>query len=206
MSEAAKAGKVVVIVGPSGAGKDSLIGFAARQLAGRDRFRFVRRVITRPADAGSEDHEAASADDFAAAVTAGRFAVHWQANGLAYGIPRAALLTLGQGTIHVVNGSRAALPQFRDQFGTSLVIVLVTASPDILARRLAARGRESEADILARLNRNAGQADVVADTIIHNDGALEEAGQELVDLLQALAANAHQRVGTQPVATALRQG
>jgi ribose 1,5-bisphosphokinase len=50
---------IFAVVGPSGAGKDLLIQGA---LAARPDLRLVRRVITRPADSGAEDHEAATED------------------------------------------------------------------------------------------------------------------------------------------------
>ena len=65
---------MIVIVGPSGAGKDSLMAFAADRLGDRPDIGFVRRVITRPADAGGEAHHAASDDAFAAMAAARQFA------------------------------------------------------------------------------------------------------------------------------------
>ncbi|MGO7947103.1 phosphonate metabolism protein/1,5-bisphosphokinase (PRPP-forming) PhnN, partial [Rhizobium ruizarguesonis] len=57
---------MVVVVGPSGAGKDTLMNLAARRFKGRDDVHFVRRVITRQRDAGGEDHLSVSLQGFAA--------------------------------------------------------------------------------------------------------------------------------------------
>ena len=57
---------LVLVVGPSGAGKDTLIERAREALAGEARFRFVRREITRPEGAGGEDHIAVTPAAFAA--------------------------------------------------------------------------------------------------------------------------------------------
>jgi ribose 1,5-bisphosphokinase len=184
------AGTMVVVVGPSGAGKDSVMSYAARHFAEEARVRFVRRVITRPADAGGEAHEAIDADGFRQRAADGAFAVSWDAHGLSYGIPRKTLDQLGQGVTLVANGSRSALPAFAEAY-PRLKVVLVTARPDILAARLTARGRESTEAIARRLDRAVPEIVVTADTVvIDNSGALEEAGDAFVSLLaSALARN-----------------
>ena len=80
-------GCFVAVVGPSGAGKDTLINFARERLAGDARFVFARRVVTRPADAGSEVHDSFGAAEFDAALAAGAFGLNWSAHGLRYGLP-----------------------------------------------------------------------------------------------------------------------
>ena len=47
-------GLLVVVVGPSGAGKDTLMRAAAEHFEGRPDVHFVQRAITRPAEAGGE--------------------------------------------------------------------------------------------------------------------------------------------------------
>ena len=180
---AVAAGTMVVVVGPSGAGKDSVMSYAARQFAEEARVRFVRRVITRPADAGGEAHEAIDAEGFRERAAKGGFAVSWEAHGLSYGIPRKTLDALATGVTLVANGSRSALPAFADAY-TRLKVVVITARPDILAARLAARGRESAEGIAKRLDRAVPEIVVAADTVvIDNSGALEEAGEAFVSLL-----------------------
>ena len=82
-------GTLVLVVGPSGSGKDTLIGGAARDLAGDGAFVFPRRIITRPTEAGGEPHIAQTLPAFEEAEKAGAFALSWRAHGLAYGIPGA---------------------------------------------------------------------------------------------------------------------
>lgn len=179
-------GAIIVVVGPSGAGKDSVIGFVAQHFSGRAEIDFVRRVITRPSDAGGEDHESVSDDDFDARLAKGDFAVAWHAHGLKYGIPREALERVRAGQILIANGSRGALAQFRQVF-PKVVVVNITASPEALAQRLVARGRETEADILKRLQRQA--PDILDDagvTTIDNSGPLEIAGSHFAAIVAAL--------------------
>ena len=139
---------IFAIVGPSGAGKDTLIRGA---LAARPGLRLVRRVITRPTEAGGEDFEGVTHEEFANRTTQGDFALTWQAHGLSYGIPKAQVT--GSGDV-IFNGSRAALPEAARVF-PGLRVILVSAPDLILAARLAARGRETAEDIRQRLSRAA---------------------------------------------------
>lgn len=180
-----KAGRLFVVVGPSGVGKDSLLEFAHSRLASADQIRFVRRTITRPANSGGETHDAISEEAFADLDQHGGFAVSWQAHGLRYGIPAALKDFIDDGGVAVANGSRHALPQFAAAF-PNLTVVSITANPQILAERLRVRGRESEDDIQRRLNRidadYSGFGEVVT---IDNSGPLDGAGNRLVALIEA---------------------
>jgi ribose 1,5-bisphosphokinase len=140
---------MVVVVGPSGAGKDTLMAYAARHFASREDVVFVRRVITRDGAAGGEDHDAVSEETFEMLENTGRFAVSWGAHGLRYGIPAETKAAVDRGQLVVANGSRSALSRFKAVY-PSLFVINVTASPDVLAARLAARGRETKAEILRR--------------------------------------------------------
>lgn len=148
------AGVLVAIVGPSGAGKDTLMDAARAALAGDSRFVFARRVITRPAGAGGEDHEAATPDAFAAREAAGGLALAWQAHGLGYGLPATVRDEIAGGRVVIANLSRRMIGAAEAAF-PKVAVVEITAPVAVLARRLAARGRESEAEIAGRLAREA---------------------------------------------------
>ena len=182
------AGTMVAVVGPSGAGKDSLIHLAMQHFAGRPDVHFVQRVITRPVDSGGEQHRGVLPAEFEAMREQGAFAVDWDAHGLSYGIPASVHEKLALGHLVVANGSRSALPHWAKAF-SSLLVINVTASPEVLAERLIARGRESREDILERLRRGSltvdGDYDVVT---IDNSGALAEAGAKLIATLEAVLA------------------
>lgn len=137
------------IVGPSGAGKDTLMRAAAEA---DPRIKLVRRVITRPEDAGGEVFEGVSETEFERRRQAGAFVLHWRAHGLSYGIPATIRAALGEGRSVLFNGSRGALSQAVAAF-PALQVVLVTARPDVLRTRLGARGRETSGEIEKRLVR-----------------------------------------------------
>lgn len=145
-------GVVVAVVGPSGAGKDTVIEYAREHLGDSGIIEFARRVITRPCDGSSEQHDSLSEDDFETAEAEGAFAVSWRAHGLRYGIPLAAEQAVRDGRVLIANVSRSVVGRMRRRYASFMVAEIV-ARPDILAERLAARGRETRAEVLARLAR-----------------------------------------------------
>lgn len=149
MSTSAQKGSIIAVVGPSGVGKDSLMEALA---AADPKLCLMRRVVTRAPEAGGEDYDAVSDETFSEMVAEGRFALHWQAHGLHYGIPCSieALRADGQGVL--VNLSRAVLLQAQEIF-ENFIVLSVTASPEVLAARLTGRGREDRAEVQRRLAR-----------------------------------------------------
>ena len=146
-----KPGFFFYIVGPSGAGKDSLIDGARKELPSLD-FTFARRVITRPPGKPGEDYDSCTPPEFEARRERGEFLVTWDAHGLQYGLPRT-LLTDQQAGKHIIaNGSRAIAQELK-ALVPNLVFVEVTAPIDVLAKRIAQRGRETEQEIRERLAR-----------------------------------------------------
>ncbi|MEO7221920.1 MAG: phosphonate metabolism protein/1,5-bisphosphokinase (PRPP-forming) PhnN, partial [Devosia sp.] len=143
---------LVLVVGPSGAGKDTLINAAKAALAGDKRFVFPRRVVTRPAVAALEDHDSVTPEVFALQEANGAYALSWEAHGLRYGLPQTIVDDIEAGRLVVMNSSRAMIGTARARFpGT--VVVVVEATPEVRAQRLAGRGRETTAEVAARLAR-----------------------------------------------------
>lgn len=178
-------GVFVPVVGPSGVGKDSVMAQVRRHLADDSRFVFARRVITRVSD-GSEDHDTLDPDAFDAAVRSGAYALSWRAHGLGYGIPVHYLDEVRAGRVVVANLSRTVLDEARRVFPRTLVLC-VTAPPDVVARRLAGRGRETPEEIARRLQRAdaipAAGDDVVT---VDNGRTLEAAARDAIGHLERL--------------------
>jgi ribose 1,5-bisphosphokinase len=176
-------GPLVLVVGPSGAGKDTLIDKARARLAEDGRVLFARRLVTRPPGAG-EAHGTLGEADFAAGCAAARFPLSWRAHGLGYALGPEVAAHLRGGGVVVANGSRASLPQARRRFAT-VRVVLVSAPAEVRAIRLAARGRESAAEIAARL-RHAPAVEVAPDLVIENVGSPEAGGEALAAFIAAV--------------------
>lgn len=179
-------GRLIYLMGPSGSGKDSLIGAVRESLRSRN-CEVVRRVITRSAESVGEDAIGVTREEFARLKAQGGFALAWSANGLDYGIPIQIDEWLMSGRNVLVNGSRGYLAEALLRY-PSLLPVLITASDKVLRKRLLRRGRESFAEVEARLLRNAlfvdrGPIDSVQIKNLDNSGDLNITVASLIELL-----------------------
>ena len=182
------AGRLVLVVGPSGVGKDSVMNGARSRLASDNHVVFPRRMVTRPAEPGGEDHDSTDPATFSALHAAGAFALVWSAHGLSYGIPAAIDADLRAGRTAVINVSRAVIEQARGRYPGLLVIAIEAPSAEV-RRRLLARGREAASGIEARLARAEAFTVTGPDVaVVHNAGALAEAIEEFVRLVQPASA------------------
>lgn len=180
-------GAFVAIVGPSGAGKDALLGFARDRLAGCDDVVFVRRMVTRPVDRDSEDHDSLSRAQFVALEQAGAMALTWAAHGLRYGLPISINADIAAGRVVIANVSRQIVGEIERRYAR-IQVVAISAAPEIIAQRLAARGREDAGSIARRLSRRLEGDGLGAATMrLDNSGALALAGERLVGILRAIA-------------------
>lgn len=169
-------GGFVLVVGPSGAGKDTLLRLA-RAAIPDPRLRFARRVVTR-AETAAEAHDSLDEAGFLAAAADGAFCLDWQAHGLRYGIPARYADAARGGAVVVANVSRGVVAAARQAL-PGVTAVEITAPAAVLAARLAQRGREE--DHAARLAR---RADAAVELRIVNDTTPEAAALLLVAHLQ----------------------
>lgn len=177
-------GRLVLVVGPSGAGKDTLIAGARAACTDDATVVFPRRVVTR-ATTADEDHDTMTPEAFAQAAAAGRFALSWEAHGLRYGIPIAIDADIAAGRTVVVNVSRTIIALARRRYAT-VAAVEVTAPPEILRARLAGRDRRSDGALAERMARSAMLgADIVVDTTIRNVGSPKAGIQQLLAVIRA---------------------
>ena len=180
-------GVLVLVVGASGTGKDTLLRLAQERLAGNAAFVFPRRRITRPSDA-SEPHMPVTDEQFRSILAANGFALSWDAHGLRYGIERTIDDDLRAGRCVVCNVSRTIIGDVRRSYGT-VVVLEISASDAMRKARILNRGREAPADVAERLERRIAAADDnPSDACIENNGTLAEACDRFVDALARAAA------------------
>jgi len=172
-------GRLVLVVGPSGAGKDTLIGLARAACVGDHAIVFPRRVVTRQ-PSPSEDNEQVSPEAFRQARAHDEFAIHWEAHGHCYGVRRAIADEVRAGRTVVANVSRTVVETTRRAY-LDVTVVSITAPPEVLAARLAARARGSDGRVADRLRRVVNDdAAATVDVTISNVGRAEDHARELL--------------------------
>jgi ribose 1,5-bisphosphokinase len=179
--------RLIYVMGPSGAGKDSLLDWLKNRLPPQSPIHFAKRTIDRPVQALGEQHESVDSATFERLQQAQSFAMHWHANGRQYGVRHAELEPLKQQHWLLVNGSRAYLPEALRQFD-SLTVLHISASADILRARLLARQRETPEVVEARVQRAVAFSVPTSCRCVNvlNDTSLDDAGTVLLNALTSM--------------------
>lgn len=175
-----KRGWLILVAGPSGAGKDSVMAGALERLTGQFPVVLAQRVITRAPEPDGERNFEVSAAAFAQMKAEGEFLLDWEAHGLSYAIPRSIVSRLEAGTTVLANVSRTRIVAGLTSYARTAA-VLIHASDAVRAERLSSRGREAQPDQKARLSRSVD--DFPVDMKIDNDGAIEDSIQTLSDFI-----------------------
>ncbi|MBD3754340.1 MAG: phosphonate metabolism protein/1,5-bisphosphokinase (PRPP-forming) PhnN [Gammaproteobacteria bacterium] len=187
--QVAKPGRLFYVMGPSGAGKDTLLGYARERLTQAPVI-FAHRYITRPVEIAGENHIHLSEAEFTNRLQRGCFKFHWHSHGWDYGLGIEVDSWLQIGLNVVMNGSRGYFEQARLLHPT-LVPVVITASEAILRERLQRRGRESGSEIEERIARAKAfeRLDMANGCKIDNSSTIQAAGERFVALLSGVGSN-----------------
>ncbi len=173
-------GTLFLVVGPSGAGKDTLINGARCRLQADARFVFARRTVTRPGHAPGET--AMAPEDFEAERRRGAFALSWRAHGLAYGVPRDISKALAEGRCVIANVSRSVITEARRAF-PRVRVIHVDAPSTLLMQRLARRRREPAGEQEERIQRAVPVEGDDVESLV-NDGPVDHAVDAMVRILR----------------------
>ena len=140
-----------------------------------------------PSMAELEDHDTVDRNSFNLEKLRGAFALDWEAHGLCYGIPAAIEDAMADGRVVVVNTSRKIIELALEKYPRCFVL-LVTATPEVRAKRLSGRGRETAQEVAARLAREGAPIPTGVDAVtIDNSGTLPEGIANFVDALRRIA-------------------
>lgn len=175
---------IILLVGPSGSGKDSLLRLARKEFKSDPTIAFARRYITRPPDT-SEDNYYIDPVGFTHLEETGFFLSTWRAHGNCYGIPGHLFSDRQPYATLICSVSRAATADF-EEHNPQATTIEISVSKDVLRSRLRERGREQGGDIDRRLLR-ADQPIISRNHIrFHNSAPLERSGPQFVTLLKIL--------------------
>ena len=179
-------GTLFYVIGASGAGKDSVCNGARKAMPPTAKILFAHRYITRPADAGGENHVALSGPEFRLRQDAGLFAMAWESHGNRYGIGTEIDRWLARGLSVVVNGSRGYLETAAARY-PEMVVIHIAVSREILRERLLRRGRENAAEVERRLQRSDTLPPIEFGNLhtILNDGQLSESVDHFLSVVNA---------------------
>lgn len=176
-------GRLVLVVGPSGAGKDTLLNGARAACADDPAVVFPRRVITRP-PSDAEDHDTVDPALFTRSAGEGAYALCWQAHGHSYAVPSTIDHDIRAGRTVVCNVSRTAVDAARRRY-TFITVVEIMAPQQVLRARLALRQRATDGDIARRLERSAQVERLFSpDIVIRNVGSTDDGVRRLVRVIR----------------------
>lgn len=178
---------VVVLSGPSGAGKDSVLAAA---LPRDDRLARVVTAKTRAPRPGERDgvhHLFLSDQQFDDLVAGGGFLEHATVYGHRSGVPRDQVeRLLAEGKTVVLRTDVQGARTLRAKIPEALLIFLTVPDLDDLERRLRGRATEDEAAMRRRLaiaRQEMAEADGFDQLIVNDDGGLDAAVEELLAVI-----------------------
>jgi guanylate kinase len=183
--------RAVVITGPSGVGKGTLIRSLRERMPELQLSISATTRLPRAGETQDVDYHFMAPDEFERHVRAGDFVEHADYAGARYGTLRSELQTRSAGGAAVVleielQGAR----QVREQMPEAVQVFVAPPSVEALRARLVGRGLDAAEQIEARL-RTAEEELAAQDEFAHvvvND-RLEDAVDELVAIVRATTAS-----------------
>lgn len=180
---------VVVISGPSGAGKDTVIEEALALDPSLSKVATAKTRAPRPGEIEGVHHVFLSDDEFERWIAEDAFLEHVNIYGHRSGVPRAAVEDLlSQGRTPILRTDVEGARTLKANLPSPLLVFVTAPDIDSLERRMRARAAETEAEIAARLAEardEMAEADWFDLVILNNDDSHHAAARQLVQAIEA---------------------
>ena len=174
-------GKLIVLTGPSGVGKGTLMNAILQRYPELHYSVSTTTRSPRPGEVNGKNYHFITRSEFEKLVTQGEFLEWAEFAGNCYGTPREAVLNhIQSGKLVVLEIELEGARQIRHTFPSALSIFILPPSFAELEKRIRGRGQDAEEAISRRLNRaeeEIAAADEFDLQIINDD--FEEALQEI---------------------------
>ncbi len=180
-------GILVLVVGNSGSGKDSIISEVVKRFpTNLKEIHLTKRYITRP-PSETEDNISVSTQIFKEMSLQKKFALEWHIYDLDYGVPIDIEDWLKKGHPVIVNVSRTIVKKARGIYH-NILVVFIKVPFVITLKRVKERARESGKLLQERIHRaKDNQTFPDADFIVDNSGDLEIAIDQFLSYLTRVA-------------------
>lgn len=174
-------GKLIVLTGPSGVGKGTLMNAILQRYPELHYSVSATTRSPRPGEVNGKNYHFITRSEFEKLVTQGEFLEWAEFAGNCYGTPREAVLNhIQSGKLVVLEIELEGARQIRHSFPSALSIFILPPSFAELEKRIRGRGQDAEEAISRRLNRaeeEIAAADEFDLQIINDD--FEQALQEI---------------------------
>lgn len=189
MPASPRRGRLIVVSGPSGVGKSSIVD----AIMARTDARFSVSATTRaprPGEIDGVDYHFVDRDEFERRRASGEILEWAEYGGNLYGTPLSSVLPLVDGGIDVIlDIENEGAKQIRSAYPDALMIFIAPPTLEELSRRLTSRGDTEALDIVARLSvaeHQIAEAEGLYDAIVINDD-LVDAITSVFDILTKTA-------------------
>lgn len=184
-----KRGLLIVISGPAGSGKGTLI---ERLMKSSDRFAYSISATSRPRLANEEDgvnYWYLTREEFEGRISRGEMLEYTEYCGNYYGTPlEEAVATIESGKHLILEIEVDGAMQIKERFPDALLIMILPPSYKKQEERLRTRGRDTEEQILRRLEvtkREIAYLDNYDYVVINHDGEMDRAASDIFAIIHA---------------------
>jgi guanylate kinase len=185
MTDGSQRGRLIVLSGPSGVGKDTVIQQLLRLRPGLQRPPAYTTRTARPGEADGRDYSFVSPETFRAMEAGGEFVETASVHGNSYGTSRARverLLAAGRDVLLKldVQGAR----QLRDSGPEAIFVFLAPPSREVLLQRLLHRETETSEELAVRTldaDRELAEASWYHHRVVNDD--VGRAAREIADIV-----------------------